>query len=106
MHLRVNGETVEIAFSPHKTLLEVLREDLGLDGHQTRLRVGRVRMLRGARGRPAGVVLLGPRSRNGRARGLDRRGHGEGKKPSHPLQAAFADLGAAHNLIRLQSDNA
>ncbi|MBI4464234.1 MAG: (2Fe-2S)-binding protein, partial [Acidobacteria bacterium] len=30
--LRVNGELVEVAFAPHKTLLEVLREDLGLTG--------------------------------------------------------------------------
>ena len=30
--MRVNGEPVEVAFAPHKTLLEVLREDLGLTG--------------------------------------------------------------------------
>src|SRR6266516_5344577 len=30
--LRVNGEEVEVAFAPHKTLLEVLREDLALTG--------------------------------------------------------------------------
>lgn len=29
---RLNGEPVEIAFAPHKTLLEVLREDLALTG--------------------------------------------------------------------------
>ena len=28
----LNGESVEVAFAPHKTLLEVLREDLGLTG--------------------------------------------------------------------------
>src|SRR5258708_18150839 len=28
--LELNGEPVEAAFAPHKTLLEVLREDLGL----------------------------------------------------------------------------
>ena len=28
----LNGETTEIAFAPHKTLLEVLREDLALTG--------------------------------------------------------------------------
>ena len=32
IQLRVNGEPVEVAFQPHKTLLEVLREDLGLTG--------------------------------------------------------------------------
>ncbi len=30
--LIVNGEHTEITFAPHKTLLEVLREDLGLTG--------------------------------------------------------------------------
>src|SRR6476646_4236414 len=29
---RLNGEPVAVAFSPHKTLLEVLREDLRLTG--------------------------------------------------------------------------
>ena len=29
---RVNGETHEVAFAPHKTLLEVLREDMALTG--------------------------------------------------------------------------
>src|SRR5258707_14941692 len=30
--LELNGEAVEVAFAPHKTLLEVVREDLGLTG--------------------------------------------------------------------------
>jgi carbon-monoxide dehydrogenase small subunit len=30
--LRVNGEAVEVSIAPHKTLLEVLREDLRLTG--------------------------------------------------------------------------
>src|SRR5258705_10454149 len=30
--LTVNGEAAEVAFAPHKTLLEELREDLGLTG--------------------------------------------------------------------------
>src|SRR5438552_16196985 len=30
--LEVNGDPVEVAFAPHKTLIEVLREDLGLPG--------------------------------------------------------------------------
>src|ERR1700737_4030169 len=30
--LRLNGESVEVSFAPHKTLLEVLREDLRLTG--------------------------------------------------------------------------
>ena len=28
----LNGEAAEVAFAPHKTLLEVLREDLNLTG--------------------------------------------------------------------------
>ena len=32
VRFRVNGEPVEVAFAPHKTLLEVLREDLRLTG--------------------------------------------------------------------------
>ena len=36
----LNGETAEVAFAPHKTLLEVLREDLGSDRNEAWLRVG------------------------------------------------------------------
>ncbi|MBI4421908.1 MAG: 2Fe-2S iron-sulfur cluster binding domain-containing protein, partial [Gemmatimonadetes bacterium] len=32
MTLTVNGEPTDVAFAPHKTLLEVLREDLALTG--------------------------------------------------------------------------
>jgi len=32
LRLRVNGEDHEVSFAPHKTLLEVLREDMGLTG--------------------------------------------------------------------------
>ena len=32
LNLSVNGEAAEVAFAPYKTLLEVLREDLGLTG--------------------------------------------------------------------------
>ena len=32
LNMHVNGESIEVAFSPHKTLLEVLREDLRLTG--------------------------------------------------------------------------
>jgi len=32
MVLKVNGEDHEVMFAPHKTLLEVLREDMGLTG--------------------------------------------------------------------------
>ena len=32
LSFKVNGEPVQVAFAPHKTLLEVLREDLRLTG--------------------------------------------------------------------------
>ena len=32
IRFRLNGEDTEVAFAPHKTLLEVLREDLNLTG--------------------------------------------------------------------------
>jgi carbon-monoxide dehydrogenase small subunit len=32
IHFTLNGEHTEVAFAPHKTLLEVLREDLNLTG--------------------------------------------------------------------------
>jgi len=32
IELQVNGEPTEVSFAPYKTLLEVLREDLGLPG--------------------------------------------------------------------------
>src|SRR5260370_590546 len=46
--LELNGESVEVAFAPHKTLLEVLREDLGLTGtkHGCELRPPRRRRRR------------------------------------------------------------
>ena len=71
MTLTVNGERREVAVPVHQTLLEVLREDLGLTGHQARLRAGRVRHLHRAGGRRAGALLPGPAGRvPGRARSL------------------------------------
>ena len=32
LRLQVNGEPAEVSFAPYKTLLELLREDLGLTG--------------------------------------------------------------------------
>ena len=32
LQFNLNGERAEVAFAPHKTLLEVLREDLALTG--------------------------------------------------------------------------
>jgi carbon-monoxide dehydrogenase small subunit len=92
--LTVNGEQVEVAFAPHKTLLEVLREDLGLTGTKHGCELGECGTC---------TVLL-----DGRAvlsclmLGLDAEGREvttvEGLAVGgslHPLQETFADLGAA-----------
>ena len=91
---RVNGEGREVAFAPHKTLLEVLREDLGLTGtkHGCELgECGTCAVL--VDGRPVLSCLVLAAEMEGRAietvEGLQ-----EGNT-LHPLQAAFADLGAA-----------
>src|SRR5205809_4471151 len=92
--LRVNGEPVEVAFAPHKTLLEVLREDLQLTGTKHGCELGEC----GAcsvlvDGKPIlSCLMLGLE-----CEGLDIRtveGLAEGPELS-PLQAAFADVGAA-----------
>jgi carbon-monoxide dehydrogenase small subunit len=92
--LSVNGETREVSAPVHKTLLEVLREDLGLTGtkHGCELgECGTCTVL--VDGRPALSCLLLPVECQGAAiltvEGL--------ATPAglHPLQQAFAELGAA-----------
>jgi aerobic-type carbon monoxide dehydrogenase small subunit (CoxS/CutS family) len=92
--LRVNGEPVEVAFSPHKTLLEVLREDLRLTGTKHGCELGEC-------GTCAVLVDLKP-VLSCLVLGLECEGKHvetvEGMADSrglHPLQKAFADLGAA-----------
>jgi carbon-monoxide dehydrogenase small subunit len=91
--LRVNGEPVEAAFAQYKTLLEVLREDLGLMGTKHGCELGEC----GAcavlvDGEPMLSCLLLGLECEGRevttVEGLDHEGR------LHPLQEAFADLGA------------
>jgi aerobic-type carbon monoxide dehydrogenase small subunit (CoxS/CutS family) len=90
----LNGEATEVAFAPHKTLLEVLREDLGLTGTKHGCELGECGTC---------TVLV-----DGRAilsclfLGLDAEGREvtsiEGMAEGgqlHPLQETFADLGAA-----------
>ena len=92
--LRVNGEHVEVAFPPQKTLLEVLREELALTGtkHGCELgECGTCTVL--VDGTPilsclALAISYADRSIEtieGMARGAQ----------LHPLQEAFAELGAA-----------
>ena len=94
LQFTLNGEPAEVAFAPHKTLLEVLREDLNLTGTKHGCELGEC---------GACTVLV-----DGRAvlsclvLGLEAEGRhvvtieGMGTTARlHPLQEMFADLGAA-----------
>jgi aerobic-type carbon monoxide dehydrogenase small subunit (CoxS/CutS family) len=90
----VNGEPVEVAFAPHKTLLEVLREDLALTGtkHGCELgECGTCAVL--VDGRPVlSCLYLGLECEGRRVDTVEGMANAAGL---HPLQKAFADLGAA-----------
>jgi aerobic-type carbon monoxide dehydrogenase small subunit (CoxS/CutS family) len=92
--LEVNGESVEVAFAPHKTLLEVLREDLALTGtkHGCELgECGTCAVL--VDGRPVlSCLFLGVECEGRRVETVEGMAKGGAL---HPLQKAFADLGAA-----------
>ena len=92
--LRVNGEETEVSFAPFKTLLEVLREELGLTGTKHGCELGEC----GAcavlvNGEPVLSCLVlavdcgdsDVETVEGLCRGSE----------LHPLQAAFADLGGS-----------
>jgi carbon-monoxide dehydrogenase small subunit len=90
----LNGERVEAAFAPHKTLLEVLREDLGLIGtkHGCELgECGTCAVLLDGRSVLSCLVLgLDMEDRSVETiEGMAEDGH------LHPLQDTFADTGAA-----------
>jgi aerobic-type carbon monoxide dehydrogenase small subunit (CoxS/CutS family) len=92
--LDVNGESAEVAFAPHKTLLEVLREDLSLTGTKHGCELGECGtctvLLDGT---PVlSCLVLGLACAGRRVRTV------EGMAAAgqlHPLQDAFAELGAA-----------
>ncbi len=91
--LIVNGEKVETLFAPYKTLLEVLREDLALTGTKHGCELGEC----GAcavlvEGEPQLSCLLLALECEGRSIETV---EGMAGAELHPLQAAFADLGAA-----------
>ena len=92
--LEVNGEPVEAAFAPHKTLLEVLREDLRLTGtkHGCELgECGTCAVL--VDGKPVlSCLYLGLECEGKRVETVEGMADARGL---HPLQKAFADLGAA-----------
>ena len=92
--LHVNGEPHTCAFAPHKTLLEVLREDLQLTGTKHGCELGECGTCT--------VQLDGVPVLSCLVLGLDAIGRqvrtveGLAAGPElHPLQHAFADLGAA-----------
>jgi len=92
--LRVNGEDHPVVFPTHHTLLEVLREECGLTGtkHGCELgECGTCTVL--VDGQPVLSCLVLAAEMAGRSietvEGLQEGNH------LHPLQAAFADLGAA-----------
>ena len=92
--LKVNGEEQQVSFAAYKTLLEVLREDLGLTGTKHGCELGEC----GA----CAVLIDGEPVLSCLTLGLDCEGREiltveglsrEGKL--HALQQAFADLGGA-----------
>jgi aerobic-type carbon monoxide dehydrogenase small subunit (CoxS/CutS family) len=94
LRFTLNGEAVDVSFAPYKTLLEVLREDLAHTGTKHGCELGEC----GAcavllDGKPVLSCLVLALECNGReiltVEGLTQ--HGQ----LHPLQEAFADLGAA-----------
>ena len=90
----LNGEETEVAFAPHKTLLEVLREDLALTGTKHGCELGECGVCT--------VLIDGQPMLSCLFLGLDAEGRDvtsiEGMAENgqlHPLQDTFADLGAA-----------
>ena len=90
----LNGESAEVAFAPHKTLLEVLREDLGLTGtkHGCELgECGTCTVLVDGRA-ILSCLMLGLDAEGREVETIE--GMAEGAQ-LHPLQVTFADTGAA-----------
>ncbi len=94
IRLQVNGEPTEVAFGPHKSLLEVLREDLNLPGTKHGCELGEC----GA----CAVLVDGTAVLSCLLLGVECEGASvltveglAGDARLHPLQEAFADLGSA-----------
>jgi carbon-monoxide dehydrogenase small subunit len=94
IRLWVNEELVEVAFAPHKTLLEVLREDLSLTGTKHGCELGECGCCAVlVDGQPVlSCLMLGLAAEGRRVTTVE--GMAEGAA-LHPLQEAFAELGAA-----------
>jgi aerobic carbon-monoxide dehydrogenase small subunit len=94
VRLRVNGEDMAVMVPPYKTLLEVLREDLGLTGTKHGCELGECSTCGVlVDGRPFLSCLAMPLDLEGREI-ITVEGMANGSEP-HPLQVAFAELGAA-----------
>jgi carbon-monoxide dehydrogenase small subunit len=95
LSLSVNGEAVEAAVAPYKTLLEVLREDLNLTGTKHGCELGEC----GAcavllDGQPAlSCLVVAAACDERKVRTIEGMAALEGRL--HPLQEAFADLGGS-----------
>ena len=92
--MTVNGEAAEVSFAPYKTLLEVLREDLGLTGTKHGCELGEC----GA----CAVLVDGEPRLSCLTLALECAGRsietieGLARGPRlHPLQEAFADFGGS-----------
>ena len=94
LQLQVNGEAHEVSFAPYKTLLELLREDLGLTGTKHGCELGECGactvLVDGEPQLSCLVLAVECEGRDvqtieGLARGPE----------LHPLQAAFADFGGS-----------
>ena len=90
----INGEPAEVAFAPNKTLLEVLREDLALTGTKHGCELGECGVCTVLiDGEPVlSCLSLGAQCAGRRVETVE--GMAEGGT-LHPLQQAFAELGAA-----------
>src|SRR5512145_3191974 len=93
-NLSVNGEAVEASFAPYKTLLEGLREDLSLTGTKHGCELGECGTCTVLLdGQPVLSCLgLGLACEGRDVKTVEGMSHGP---ELHPLQVAFADLGAA-----------
>src|SRR5436190_10958090 len=90
----LNGEPATVAFAPHKTLLEVLREDAGLTGTKHGCELGECGTCTVLLdGEPVLSCLALPVELEGAAV-TTIEGMANGAE-LHPLQRAFAELGAA-----------
>jgi aerobic-type carbon monoxide dehydrogenase small subunit (CoxS/CutS family) len=94
VRLRLNGEAVELLLPVHKTLLEVLREDLALTGTKHGCELGECGTCTVLiDGSPQLSCLVLPLQVEGRAI-TTIEGMADGAL-DHPLQAAFTELAAA-----------